>query len=105
VTVRRPLQQQLVETPMHDQIGIAADRRREVAVVLQRQREVAQILLGVKRALHRAQNDVGQEALFRRAGDRLEDSLQLAGTDLFEIAAQRELELLQNLAQVLQLPR
>ena len=90
---------------MDDEIGIAADRRGEVRVVRNRQREVPDVLLGVKRALHRAQDDVGQEAFLRRPFDRLQHALQLAGTHVFEIAAQRELEFLEDLAKVLQLLR
>ena len=90
---------------MHDQIGIAADRRREVAVVIQPQREVSEILLGVKGALHRSQNDVRQETLFRSSDDRFQNPLQLAGPDLFDVAAQNELEFFQDFAQILELAR
>ena len=38
-----PLSSSSRQPAMHDEIGIAADRRREVAVVLEREREVAEV--------------------------------------------------------------
>ena len=89
---------QLREPAVDDEVGIAADRRGEVAVVLDGQREVAERLVGVEGALHRAKDDVRQEALLRRSHHRLEHALQFRGADVLDVAAQRELELVEDLA-------
>ena len=49
---------------MNDQIGIAADRRREVRVELRSQAEVPKIVLVIPRALHRAQHQKRDRLLF-----------------------------------------
>ncbi len=90
---------------MHDQIGIASDRRSEVAVVLEPEREVAEVFFGVEGALHRPQDDVRQKPLLGRASHRFQNALQLAGADLLDVAAQLQLELRQDLAEVFEAAR
>ena len=73
--------------------------------MVQSQSEVTEVFFGVEGALHGAKNDVGEKTFLRSAGHRFEDPLQLAGANLFHIAAQDQLEFLEDLAQVLELPR
>ena len=54
---------------MHDQVGIAADRRSEMRVLVEGQREMAERVGGVARLLQRTQHQVGDDALFGLARD------------------------------------
>src|SRR5271170_1210873 len=65
----RAFPQYVLQDAMHDQVGIAADWRREVRVTGCGQREVAQVFFRVARLLKRPQHQVAQDALLRFAGD------------------------------------
>jgi hypothetical protein len=54
---------------MHDQVGIAADRRGEVRVTGSCQREVAHVLFRVAGLLERTQHQITEDAFFRLARD------------------------------------
>src|SRR5258708_33516480 len=62
--IERPLQY-----AVDDEVGIAADRRREMRVLIKRQREVSERIGGVSRLLERPQHQIGDDAFFRLAGD------------------------------------
>ena len=85
-----PIRDQLAEAAMHDEIGIAADRRSEVAVVLDAPARSAR---GSPRSKTRASSSAGRCSVRKRSSgvpfDGLQHALQLAGTDVFRIAAQR----------------
>ena len=68
---------------MHDQVGVAADRRREVRVTGCRQREVAQVFFRVARLLERPQHQVAQDAFLRFPGDLGGQLLVHAGSDVY----------------------
>ena len=63
---------------MHEEIGIAADRRREVQVVGRREAEVADVDHVVHRLAQRAQEQEVERALHRLAVQRREEVLELA---------------------------
>ncbi len=67
---------------MHDQVGIAADRRGEVGISLGREREMADILLRVARLLQRPQHQVGKNALLGLAFQALGQPLVVPRADL-----------------------
>ena len=73
--------------------------------MLKRQREVPEVFFAVGRALHGAEDEVREEAVLGPSFHFPQDALQFGGTDLLRVAAQRQLELLQDLAKVLQLLR
>ena len=62
---------------MHDQVGIAADRGREMRVVLRREAEVPEAERVVPRLLHRSQHQRGNRALFRRAANPIDQLLEM----------------------------
>ena len=76
------ISQHFFQNSMHDQVGIAADRRSEVRVTWRRQREVADVLFRVASLLERAQHQVTQDALFRFACDFGGQLLIHAGSDV-----------------------
>jgi hypothetical protein len=67
----------LAEHAVHDQVGIAADRRREVGVVLGREAEVAQAHRVVARLLHGAQHQRGNRPLLGRALHAIDEPLEV----------------------------
>ena len=56
---KRPFQ-----SAMDDEIGIAADRRSEMRVLVEAEREVAERVGGIARLFQRAKHEVGNDALF-----------------------------------------
>ena len=62
---------------VRDQVGIAPDRRREVAVIVAGQRVMPFLLGGVDRLLEAPQEAVMDGVLLRLAGGLLEDPLEL----------------------------
>ena len=66
---------------MDDEIGIAANRRREVRVGLGRQPEVADVHRVVARLLHRPQHQERDRPLLRRAADLLDELLEVRRLD------------------------
>ena len=68
------------QQPVHDQVRIAADGRREVRVGVRGQREMADVLGAVARLLQRAQHQVAQDALLRLAFDLRHQLLIIART-------------------------
>src|SRR5213083_2408819 len=65
---------------MHDQIRIAADRRREVRVTRGREPEVAEVLRRITRLLHRPQHEERNRLLFRLPLDLLNQFLKMFRT-------------------------
>src|SRR5579859_2398808 len=53
---------------VHDQVGIAADGRREMGVAGRGQRKVAFVLFAVARLAQRTEHEVGKDPLLRLAG-------------------------------------
>ena len=49
------------ERPVHDQVGVAADRRGEVQVGLRGQAEMAEVVFQIARLLERAQHDLAED--------------------------------------------
>src|SRR5271170_3336970 len=78
----RAFPQYVLQDAMHDQVGIAADWRREVRVTGCGQREVAQVFFRVARLLKRPQHQVAEDALLRFAGDLGRQLLVHAGSDM-----------------------
>src|SRR3982751_3295357 len=72
------------EEAVHDQVGIAADGRREVGVRLGGEREVPHVLCAVPRLLERAQHEEAENALLGLAFDFRDQLL---------VHARRELQL------------
>ena len=68
--IERPLQH-----AMHDQVRIAANRRREMRVLIEGQREMSERVGGVARLLERTQHQVGDDALLGLAGDFFGEAL------------------------------
>ena len=67
---------------VHDEIRIAADRRREMRVGLGRQTEVAEVRRVVPRLLHRPQHQERDRLLFRLAANLLDEPLEVARLEL-----------------------
>src|SRR5467141_495827 len=63
----------MIERPFQDavddEVGIAADRRREMRVLVKREREMAERIGRVSRLLERPQHQIGYDAFFGLAGD------------------------------------
>src|ERR1700688_870191 len=74
--IERPLQD-----AVHDQVGIAADRRSEMRVLIEGQREMAERVGGITGLLKRAQHQVGDDALFGLARDFFGQALVVRGAD------------------------
>src|SRR5450432_228600 len=79
------LELRMLESPfqnaMDDQVWVAADWRSEMSVLVEAQREMAQRLRGVTRLLEGAKHQVGDDALFRFAGDFANEALIMPGSD------------------------
>ena len=83
---------------MHGQVGIAANRAREVAIVFDAERVVPDVRGRVLGLLQTAQQGVIDGPLVRPAGDTLQQVLQIAAAlALFERIAQNLGELSQQL--------
>ena len=67
---------QLAQHPVHHQVGIAADRRREVRVGVRGQAEVAEVHHVISRLLHRPQHEERHRALLRGAADAIGELLE-----------------------------
>src|ERR1700735_799098 len=67
---------------MNDEVGIAADRRGEMSVLLRRESEMSQDVGSVARLLERAQHQVGKNALFRLARNFLREALIVLRTNV-----------------------
>ena len=80
---------QRLERSMHDEIGIAADRRREVRVLRERQAEVTDVRRLIDRLRHRANDQRLDERPVGRVRRRLGDRLQIARRDLLGQIARR----------------
>ena len=61
--------QQRLRNPVHNQIRIPSNRRREVCIRRRRQRKVPLVLLRIPRLLQRSQHQVAQNPLLRLAFD------------------------------------
>src|SRR5215210_914193 len=84
IVVRAELPQQRA---VHDEVGISADRRREVTVRDARETRVAEVLRVVARLLQRAQDERGERlAAAAAAGDVLADAIARCGCDLGRLA-------------------
>jgi hypothetical protein len=81
-----------LDRAMHQQVGIAADRRGEVGVVLVGQAEVADVVRAVHRLAQRAQHDRLQQLEIRARLDLLEQLGVVLGLRIVA-AAQRQAEL------------
>ncbi len=75
--IERPLQH-----AVDDQIGIAADWRREMRVLVEGQREMPEGLGGVARLLERAQHQEGDDAFLRLARNFFRQALVVIGTNV-----------------------
>ena len=73
----RARRKRLAQQAMHDEVGIAADRRREVRVVTRSESVVAERRVGITRLLHRAQRDGADDALLRPSLDLFQDLLHV----------------------------
>jgi hypothetical protein len=78
---RAALFEQSRQLPVDDEVRIAADGRREVAVVGGSQRIVAPALLAVERLALRPQKQVREQALLGLPFDPLQDFLEGGGRD------------------------
>ena len=85
---------------MHDQVGISADRRREVTVVGRREGVVPAALLGVEGLALGAQEEIVQEALLRLPFDLLEQPLEGRRRDLGQVSLELVAEALEDFLQV-----
>ena len=75
---------------MDDQVGIAADRRREMRVGVRRESEVADVFGGVHGLFKRAQHQIRQHALFRTSFNRSNELLKFDRLDLSWVEFQSE---------------
>jgi hypothetical protein len=91
-----------VEEALHDEVGIAPDRRREVRVGLDREAEVRTGLRRVPRLLHRSQDD-GVDQPFLGPPDRLlEHALDRLRADLPVLEREPDAEPLEEVPERLQ---
>ncbi len=80
--LRRGIFERPFQDAMHDEVGIAADGRREMGVFLDGESEVPQCVGGVARLLERAQHQVGKDALFGFSGDFFGEPLVVLREDI-----------------------
>src|ERR1700743_1449686 len=73
---KRPFQ-----SAMDDEIGIAANRRSEMRVLLEAEREMAERVGGVARLFQRAKHQVRNDSLFRFAGELANEALVMLRRD------------------------
>ena len=69
--------QMFCQDAMDEEVGIAADRRREVRIIIKCQAEVADILCRIDGLLHGADHGCGKESLMRRSLDLFEEALDV----------------------------
>ena len=93
--------QHLADAAVHDQVGVAADRRREVRVVLEREPEVTDVAGLVDGLRHRANHRGADQRRVRTVADLLQQVAQVLRTDLLG-GRQPEAELAQELSQCLE---
>src|SRR6202050_2881616 len=67
---------------MNDEVGITANRRSEMSVLVRREREVAQDVGGVAGLLERAQHQIGENAFFLFSGYFLREALIVLRTNI-----------------------
>jgi len=67
---------------VNDQVGIAADGRSEVSVLVEAEREVAEGFGGVAGLLERAKHQVREDALFGFAGEFLDEALIMLRSEI-----------------------
>ena len=83
------------------EVGIAADRAREVRVHVGGQAEVAEVLLVVARQLHGAQQQVRDELLLGLALDLAQDELEVLRPDVLEVGGHAVAERRHQVAELL----
>ena len=76
---QRAGRERLAQQAVHDEVGVAADRRREMRVVARGEAEVAEAFRRVARLLHGAQRDGLDDLFFRTAFDLFEHLLHVDG--------------------------
>src|SRR5271167_2131425 len=69
------------QNAMDDEVGIAANGRSEVGVLIEAEGEVAERVGGVTRLLQGAKHQVGEDALFGFAGDFGDEALVVLWRD------------------------
>ena len=67
---------------MNDEVGITANRRSEMSVLVRREREMAQNIGGVAGLLERAQHQIGKNPLLRLSGNFLREALIVLRTNI-----------------------
>ena len=70
---------QVADSPMHEQIGIASDRRCEMGVRTERKAKVPLVRRLIHRLLHAAQDGSGQHGKIRSVANQLENPIDFAG--------------------------
>ena len=70
------------QNAVHDQVGIASDRRREMSICTRGESEVPQALLRIPGLLQRTQHEIGQDSFFGLACDLLGEFLIHARGDV-----------------------
>ena len=77
----RSAAQQMPDTPVHQQVRVAPDRRGEMGILLQREAEVADVLRLIHGLLQRAQHHGFDQGLVRPAADLHDDVVVVGGRD------------------------
>src|SRR5215469_15559791 len=70
------------EDAMNDEVGIAANGRSEVRVLVEAESEVAERIGGVASLFERAKHEVGNDAFFRPPGEFLDQALVVSWRDV-----------------------
>src|SRR5215831_186232 len=70
------------EDAMNDEVGIAANGRSEVCVLVEAESEVAERIGGVASLFERAKHEVGNDAFFRPPGEFLDQALVVSWRDV-----------------------